>query len=98
MSPKLSNAKDQTTIVDLLSYKIDALEKRINFLEISRESRERELLNVLINILGKDSQQLSSPSLETPTKPLSSQPQSKSQVESSNMDNLISMARRRTIL
>ena len=48
--------KASATHIDLLTYKIDTLEKRIEQLEAAREGREKELLALLVGMLNnKDS-------------------------------------------
>lgn len=42
-----------TATVELLNYKVDSLERRIEQLEASREAREKELISMLIKVLGK---------------------------------------------
>jgi septal ring factor EnvC (AmiA/AmiB activator) len=48
--------KASATTIDLLTYKIETLEKRIEQLEAAREGREKELLTLLVNMLSNKEQ------------------------------------------
>jgi septal ring factor EnvC (AmiA/AmiB activator) len=48
--------KASATTIDLLTYKIETLEKRIEQLETAREGREKELLTLLVNMLSNKEQ------------------------------------------
>jgi len=61
--------KASATTLDLLTYKIETLEKRIEQLEAAREGREKELLNLLVSMLNKKEKEIQSPeSVEHSTK------------------------------
>lgn len=85
--------KASATTLDLLTYKIETLEKRIEQLEAAREGREKELLTLLVSMLNNKDNIATQPSSQGETSVKKCNHDSKHPAFS-----IISAGRRRTLV